>query len=176
MKTVCSFCNTIIKPGETPDDPVSHGVCKPCYDRILAIHRFDIRKFLDQLDAPVFLVDRDVNVLAANALAIAAVKKPVALVNGNICGKVMECINARLPGGCGKTAACPDCTIRNSVNETWATGHVVDRRPATISRRIRNAEERVHFLVSTRKDGDIVLLRLEPAEGIERDLLTVSGK
>ena len=103
MKIVCSFCNTEIRPGTTPDAPVSHGVCTSCYDRILASRRFNIRKFLNMLDAPVFLVDDDVNILAANTLALTTVKKPVALVQGIICGKVLDCINAYLPPGCGKT-------------------------------------------------------------------------
>ena len=166
MRTVCSFCETIISPGTSPDEPVSHGVCRSCYDRILANHGFSIRKFLDMLDAPVFLVDDDVNILAANHLALTTVKKPVSQVIGIICGTVLECINSCLPEGCGKTKSCPDCTIRNSVNETYTTGHAVTRRPALLIRKVSDAEEKVRLLVSTRKDGDIVLLRLELAETV----------
>jgi hypothetical protein len=147
----------------SPGDPVSHGVCPTCYTKIIADYRFNLRKFLDLLDAPVFLVDADVNILAANTLAIAAVSKPVAQVRGNICGNVLDCVNAFLPEGCGRTALCPDCTVRASVNETYATGHPVSRRPAAIKRRNGDGEETLHFLVSTRRDGNIVLLRLEPA-------------
>ena len=166
MKIVCSFCNTVVSPGDAPDAPVSHGVCTSCYNRILASHRFNIRKFLNMLDAPVFLVDDDVNILAANTLALSTIKKPVALVEGIICGKVLECINAYVPPGCGKTTFCPDCTIRTTVNETYATGHGVTRRPANLSRKASETSEDVRLLVSTRKDGDIVLLRLEPAEAV----------
>jgi hypothetical protein len=166
MKTVCSFCNTVIRPGTTPDAPVSHGICKSCYDRILTSHGFNLRKFLNMLDAPVFLVDDDVNILAANTLALATMKKPVAQVQGIICGKVLECINAYLPPGCGKTSFCLDCTIRTAVNETYATGYEVSRRPATLMRKAGETREEVRLLVSTRKDGDIVLLRLEPAEAV----------
>jgi hypothetical protein len=165
MKTVCSFCNTIISPGTSPGAPVSHGICTSCYDRILVAHGFNIRKFLDMLDAPVFLVDADVNILAANSRAIALVKKPVAEIHGNICGKVLACINAPVPDGCGKTRFCPDCTFRNTVSETYATGHAVTRRPAVLHRKAGDTDETVGFLVSTRKDRDVVLLRLEAAEG-----------
>lgn len=51
MKTVCSFCNAVIHEGETPDDPISHGVCKSCYQNILTKHGFNIRKFLDLFEA-----------------------------------------------------------------------------------------------------------------------------
>jgi len=163
MKTICSFCNTVIRPGAVPDDPVSHGVCKSCYNHILASHGFNARKFLDMLDTPVLLVDGDVRILAANRLAIAIVNKPIDQMKGKLGGKILECVNAFLPEGCGKTPFCPDCPIRTSVNETFATGHEVMRRPADLCRKIRNTEEHVHLLVSTRKDGNVVLLRLEPA-------------
>ena len=166
MKTICSFCNTIIRPGTVPDEPVSHGICTSCYNHIRAGFGLDIRKFLDMLDAPVFLVDDDVRILAANALAIAAMKRPFEQMQGKLCGNVLECVNACLPEGCGKTKSCPDCTIRTSVTETWTTGHPVSRRPAVFRRRNSETDERVKLLVSTRKDGDVVLLRLEPAEPV----------
>jgi hypothetical protein len=164
MKKICSFCNAVISQGETPEDPVSHGVCKSCYDSILATHGLNIRKFLDMLDTPVFLVDNDVRVLAANTRALAAAQKPVEQVRGSLGGKVLECMNASLPEGCGKTPFCPDCPIRASVSETYTTGRELTRRPATLCRKIRDGRETVSFLVSTRKEGNVVLLRLEPAE------------
>ena len=164
MKTICSFCNTIINPGTSPDDPVSHGVCQPCYKRIITQYGLDVQKFLNMLEAPVFLVDDDVNILAANTLAIAAIKKPVEMVSGKLCGNVIECVNSLLPGGCGKTPLCPDCGIRSSVNETYRTGKEIIRHPAVIIRRIEGIDETLHILVTTKKDGDVVLLRLELIE------------
>jgi hypothetical protein len=161
MKKMCSFCGTIINPGTSPEAPVSHGVCKSCYTSIMTDHGFNVQKFLDLLDAPVFLVDDDVNILAANSLAIAAVKKPPALVRGNLCGDVIECVNAFLPEGCGKTKFCSDCTIRSTVNETYRTGSQVTRRPADVTLKAGNREEKMHLLITTRKDCDVVLLRLE---------------
>jgi hypothetical protein len=166
MRTICSFCNTLIRSGVSPDEPVSHGICPSCYQRIMTEHGFNARKFLDMLDAPIFLVDGDVNVLAANSLAVAMAKKPIARVRGNICGKVLDCIHTRLPGGCGKTPFCPDCTIRNSVNLTYTTGKPVEKRPAVICRKVNGTEEEVHLIVSTRIDNNIVLLRLEPVEAV----------
>lgn len=161
MKTICSFYNAVIMDGTSPDDQVSHGVCKSCYTRILTEFGFNLKKFLNMLDAPVFLVDEDVNVLAANTLAIAAVNKPMEKTTGHICGDVLECINAFLPEGCGKTPSCLDCTIRTSVNETYKSGTQTTRRPTVIIRKNRDSEEKARLLVSTRKDGDVVLLQLE---------------
>jgi hypothetical protein len=115
-------------------------------------------------DAPVFLVDAEANVLAANTLAVAAVKKPVARVTGKLCGTVLDCINAFLPMGCGKTPECPACTIRSSVNETFETGKPVHDRRAILTRKKNGSPEKVSLLVSTQKDGNVVLLRLEPAK------------
>lgn len=161
MKTICSFCDTIISLETPGDDRVSHGVCKSCYTKILTEHGFNLRKFLNLLDAPVFLVDGDANVLAANRLAAEAVRKPIGTTRKQLCGNVLECINAFLPEGCGKTSGCPDCTVRNSVNETYKYGTQITRRPAVITRQNGSAEETAHLLVSTQKDGGVVLLRLE---------------
>jgi hypothetical protein len=161
MKIVCSFCNSVIVPGKTAGDPVSHGVCPTCFSKIRSDFGFNVRDYLDMLEAPVFLVDSDANVLAANTLAAGAVQKPQELVHGHICGNVLDCINAFLPGGCGKTPDCPDCEVRNAVNETYRTGMKIDNRPADVRRKVCAREETGQLLVSTRKDGDIVLLRLE---------------
>jgi len=166
MRTICSFCKTEIRPGSVPDEPVSHGVCKSCYEQILARHRFNTRKYLDLLDAPVVLVDGDARVLAANALAREFVKTPFAQVRGSLCGIVLECVNAFLPKGCGKTVFCPDCTIRNAVTGTYTTGTPVIGKQAVLNRIVQGREEDLHVIVSTRKDGDVVLLRLEPAQPV----------
>jgi len=162
MKTICSFCNEVVRPGKTPEDPVSHGICKACYNKILAEHGINIRKFLDMLDAPVFLVDNDVNVLAANAKAVEIAGKPLRMVTGNLCGEVFECRNAYLPGGCGKTVYCSGCAIRASVNQTNTTGIPVIRRPAVINRKEEQGGK-TRLYISTKKEGDIILLRVEPA-------------
>ncbi|HXX56051.1 MAG TPA: hypothetical protein VEI81_08130 [Methanoregula sp.] len=157
MKTVCAFCNSIIDNGTSPGEPLNHGICGNCYREILADFGFNLKKFLDLLDAPVFLVDEDASVLAANSLAIEAFGKPVEFSQGRLCGNVIDCINALLPEGCGKTPACPDCGIRNAVNETFRTGKGIDSLPVEVHRKNRKPGR---LLVSTRKDNNIVLLRL----------------
>ena len=116
MKKVCSFCDTVMDPGSSPDEPVSHGICKTCYDRMLRENGLNVMKFLNLMDVPVFLVDHDVNIIEANSRARAFVGKPDSQIRGIICGTVLDCINACMPEGCGKTPFCPDCNIRNSVN------------------------------------------------------------
>jgi hypothetical protein len=162
MKKVCSFCASVISPETYPGEPVSHGVCKSCYDNILAKHGFNARKFLDMLNTPVLLVDDDVRILAANTFALAIVNNSIDQIKGELGGRTLECVNAFLPEGCGKTPFCSDCPIRMSVNETYATGHAVTQRPADLCRKIRDTKENLQLLVSTRKAGNVVLLQLEP--------------
>jgi hypothetical protein len=116
------------------------------------------------LDAPVYLVDADVCVLAANSAAVALAGKPIPQVHNTLCGDVLDCINASLPGGCGKTELCPDCTFRNTVNETFATGRPVMQRLAALVKTTKDKTETLHFLISTWKDGEIVMLRLRPVK------------
>jgi hypothetical protein len=107
------------------------------------------------------LVDKDANVLAANTLATRKLNMAPGQTSGLPCGNVLDCINALLPEGCGKTAACPACMVRSAVTGTWLTGEDITGRPALVTRKNGGAEERSRLLVSTRKDGDVVLLRLE---------------
>jgi PAS domain-containing protein len=167
MKTVCSFCNTIINAGTAADDLVSHGVCPGCYDQILSEFGFNVRKFLDILDAPVFLVDSDVNILAANTPALELVGGTIAEIRGKLCGDVLKCINASRPRGCGRTEYCPDCKFRASVNETWTTGKPVTSRSAILVRKSGDDVREIPFLVSTWKDGNAVLIRLRPVQASE---------
>ena len=132
MKVICTFCNSVVRKTSENPDMISHGVCLSCYREIMRTYRFDVKKYLDMLDAPVFLVDDDVNILAANTQAISLAKKPLAEIKGQICGTVLECINAYLPEGCGKTPQCPDCTIREAVNETYRTETPVTPPPGFI--------------------------------------------
>ncbi len=165
MKTVCTFCNTVIRGENEPDDEVSHGVCPSCYREILTRHGFNARKFLELFDAPVLLVDGDARVLAANHLALVLSGKSAAAMHRQYCGDVLECVNAFLENGCGKTRFCPDCIFRASVTETYATGRPVTDRPATLCRRNADGQEEVRMLVSTRRDNGTVLLRLRRADG-----------
>ena len=165
MKKICSFCSRVIEESTAPDNMVTHGVCTECYDRILVRYGFNVKKFLDQLESPVFLVDTDVRVLAANTLALELGGKQGAAVPGTFCGDVLECINASRPRGCGKTDLCPDCRFRESVNETYSTGLPVHRRVAILVKKDGDILKNIPLLVSTRKDGEVVMLRLEPEQG-----------
>jgi len=162
MKVICSFCNSVISEGVSRDDPIRQDVCATCYNRIFEDYGSDASKFFEYLDDPLFLVDGDARVLSTNSPGAKMAKKPVTLIQGQLCGDVLGCVNASHPSGCGKTDLCPDCTFRNTIRETYTTGKPVTRRPAVLTRKSSDAEEKIPILVSTRKEGHVVLLHLEP--------------
>lgn len=164
MTTLCCFCNAIITPEKSPGEPINHGVCTPCYNRIYSEFGLNVKKFLNMMDAPVFLVDGKANILEANTHALKITGKSSHQVRGVVCGRVLDCINACLHEGCGKTENCPECVIRNAINSTYGTGEPVNNARAIVRRSedIRNKDITVR--VSTKKAGEIILLMLEPFE------------
>ncbi len=164
MKILCAFCDKEILSGddnEGPNEIISHGVCQPCFNHIKATMGVDLYEYLDMLDYPVLLVDDDVTVLAANTKAKAFVGKDIVKIAGNKGGEVFECIHAKEPGGCGKTVHCSGCTIRNSVTETFKTGNIINKKSATICQEIDGITQTIELLISTRKEGDVVILKVE---------------
>ena len=161
MRRVCAWCSaTLIEDGEEAV-PISHGICEPCAGRMLSETRASVREFLEGLVAPVFLVDGGGRIHAANGGARALVGKSNADIEDRLGGDVIECANARLPGGCGKTVHCQACTIRNSVTETLATGTPRLNVPATQDVYTDRGVAQKRFLVSTERAGSMVLLRVE---------------
>jgi hypothetical protein len=73
----------------------------------------------------------------------------------------MECANARLPGGCGKTIHCVGCAIRRAVTHTFLTGKSHLREPAWLDREKDGKVTRLALLVSTEKRESCVLLRID---------------
>jgi hypothetical protein len=163
MTTVCSFCNTTVRPGETRDAPVTHGICKTCYARFRSRHGIEINRYVALLDVPVLIVDNDVTVLDVNIPARQLAEKPESAILGSRAGTVYECRYSHLPGGCGRSVHCSGCAIRISVTETWETGRPVLRRPAVLRRGSAESGETIHFFVSTWKGENAVVLAIEPA-------------
>ena len=99
--------------------------------------------------------------MSANSAARAVVGKELTAIDDRLAGEVFECAHSDLPGGCGKTQHCKACTIRNSVEETLATGVGVERVPAYQSIKTPNGVQQQRFLISTERVGDSVMLRID---------------
>jgi PAS domain-containing protein len=88
-----------------------------------------LAKAFDAMPSPVFVVDEDVRIyeynIAAEAL-LTAEKPEVLRMRG---GQALHCLHHHLEeDGCGRTVACADCVVRNSVNKAFHGGRVVRSR------------------------------------------------
>jgi len=120
---------------------------------------------LDMIPVMLFVVDRDVRVLDANKAAEKVLGKTGDSAIGNPCGDVFRCVNAfEAEGGCGTGAFCPDCVIRNSVQEAYE-GRAVTREYQAMRLQDEKGEKSFHVQVSTTpvevQGEKLVLLTLE---------------
>jgi hypothetical protein len=164
MKSVCAWCHEPLDNGPADGGLISHGICPRCLEFALA-RRTGIHDFLNTIDAPVLAVDGDVRAVGANDAALRLLGKGIAQVQDRLSGEIVECENAALPGGCGRTDHCTGCQIRSSVIHTRATGEPLLRVPAFQHVVTPTGVKTVRFLISTEEvPGGVVLLRIDEAQ------------
>lgn len=164
IRQACYVCG--IELGEpleqnVPGEHISHGVCRKCLDICMAGSGKAMDEFLDSLLVPVIVVDGNVRVVTANALAQELVSKSLEEIGGRLAGEVFECTHSHQPGGCGHTLHCQSCMIRNSVTKTFQTGDPCIRVPACQDLDTFEGPRKVRFLITTEKVGGAVLLRID---------------
>lgn len=161
MRYVCAWRKTELGVRAGDPGPVSHGLCEECKRHLKAEIGVPIRHFLDELGAPVALVDSDGRVKTASAQALALLGKDRSEIEGALGGEVFECVYSREPGGCGGTVHCSGCTVRMLVTDTHRTGRSHVRQPAVLQRDTGSGSRPFDLRISTEKVGDVVLLRIE---------------
>ncbi|MFT3917540.1 MAG: hypothetical protein QM704_26670 [Anaeromyxobacteraceae bacterium] len=103
------------------------------------------------------VVDGDGRVVAANRQAGAALGREPSQLRGLLGGEAMACVYSRLPGGCGKTVHCKDCTIRNTVTKVSKT-----KRPLLHQDAYLRQGDGVHQLrISARPTKEFVEVTIE---------------
>ena len=143
---------------------MTHGICEACANYFFHPRDHSLRGFLNTLTAPVMVVDDDMTMLEANDHALTALGKSRDESVGRRSGEVIECANAKLPGGCGRQVHCAACTLRNSVRETFETGEGFTHVPAWIRVHPDDEQEapgKIRVFISTEKVGNVVLLRFD---------------
>lgn len=174
MRRVCAWCqrefDAAIPPGEADEhDVITHGICEACADFFEANEPKSLRRFLNGFQVPILCFDGNGLVITANDAACSLLDKQPSEVEDCLCGEVMECRHARLPGGCGETTHCLGCTLRRTVVTTWETGHSVVNEPTYIDREVTgDGWRRLHLTVSAEKCNDVVLLRIDDLKEIVR--------
>ncbi len=164
MRLVCSYCRKLIR--ELPSEPagLSHGMCPECdawFGKLWA--GMHLGEYLDDLPAPVMVVDVEGRIVAANARMAAELGRDAREVRGLLGGEAMACAHARLPEGCGSTVHCRECTIRRTVSEVAATGRAVDRVRAYL----RTEAGRRELHISARPIGGAVEITIEGMDAPE---------
>jgi PAS domain-containing protein len=166
MRLVCSYCHATLREERGGrSDLVSHGMCPSCgdhFERLWAGMRMG--EYLDDLPQPVMLVDGDGRVLAANARAAGLLGHDPASPRGLLGGEAMACSHSRLPGGCGRTVHCRECTIRMTVTRVAKTGKATKRVQAFL----KTDHGRVGMVISAKPVGALVQVTVEDADAARK--------
>jgi len=178
MQVICQYCQSPIRSiPETgaEKERISHGVCADCLPRLVRDYGYSLQEFLDVLSAPVLVMQNQGRVLAANQAALTKLDKSQIEISGELTGDVIGCVHAREPGGCTRTVHCQSCVIRSTVARTHETGEPCLGVPAFADVGILSGDERVEFLISTRKQDDVVVLEIVDADESDEPCLTVDS-
>ena len=163
LKHICAWCQQeLVKyKKSSKHDRISHGICETCAENFLNDSPQQLLDYLDDLHIPVLLVDQDGKIIRSNQNASKKIGKKIDQIVGYRGGEVFDCVHANLEGGCGHTIYCSDCTIRQSVNETYSTGNSIINRTAYLTVCREGISRREKILISTEKLGNLVLLKVE---------------
>jgi hypothetical protein len=159
IRVVCCYCKKPVKTLPSESDEVSHGVCDRCLPLMARELGQPMQEFLDELIAPVLVVQDNARVISANAAARKLLRKEQLEICGELAGDVIGCRHAREPGGCGRTQHCKSCAIRQCVTHTLNTGEAC-RKKAFADIGIFNGDKRVRFLIETEKVNSFVRLTI----------------
>ena len=164
MRRICAWCRKELQGVDSQagtENVITHGICRNCRDNILFQLGVELEAYLDSLQVPIVLVNREGIVVSVNNQAKTMLCKDLAEIKGYKGGEVFECAYARLPEGCGNTTHCSGCTIRRTVMETYGTGKSFLRVPATLNQNSPEDPKETDLLISTERIAELVLLRID---------------
>ncbi len=160
MKTVCAWCASVISLGDDSNNLLtSHGICAPCRAILVTdeAQGQSLQAFIDTIPVPIVVLDGSLSPVCTNKSG----RETFHLLDEELThftlGEVVECDNARLPEGCGRTVHCSGCVLRKTVTDTYATGHQVSMVPATL----KAGDQNISCYVSAVKVGDCVVVKLD---------------
>lgn len=120
---------------------------------------------LDTIPSPILLVDEDVQILGYNLAGSQMLGQNPEIVIRHRAGEILHCLHAtETTDGCGRSKACQDCLVRNSVYESLRGQRVV-RRKFKMVLRTEGLSREIYLLVTTApfnfQSNSLVLLILE---------------
>jgi PAS domain-containing protein len=124
-----------------------------------------LKQVLDAIPSFVFIVDKDVRVLASNTAANTFFGAHPEAHLQPLCGDYLRCVNAPPANkNCGHSQHCPECVVRNAVNAA-VTGQPTVRKLHRMQLRLHGAESEIWFLITANPlesdQGDRYMLVLE---------------
>ena len=161
MKVVCAWCKKLLVDDPTGDTRISHGICEDCLRKMQGETAVSLTDFLNDLEFPVLVADRDWVVIEANRAAGKILGKSGAGLKQTRGGVAIECYYAGLPEGCGKTPQCRGCTLRQNITDTYADGQPRYGVYAQQQVVTGDAPRMVQFRFSTQKIGEMVMFAIE---------------
>lgn len=166
MQLVCSYCRSPMGEQEPYEDTrISHGMCAGCAAHFQRQWRgLSLQEYLDELDAPILILDANRRVLAANRLTQGLLGRSTQDLRGLLPGEATECVHSRRPGGCGGTLHCRTCAIRKALLEARDTGRPVERVPA----RLERDDVAIDLFVSARPESGCIRLVIDEVVATER--------
>ena len=166
MKVVCAWCKKLLVDDPTGDTRISHGICEDCLRRMQGETAVSLTDFLNDLEFPVLVTDRDWVVIEANRAAGKILGKSVTGMKQARGGVVIECYYAGLPEGCGKTPQCRGCALRQNIIDTHADGQPRYGLYAQQKVMAGDAPRMVQFRFSTQKIGEMVMFAIEEVKDL----------
>ena len=165
MNKTCAWCNENLMPNEdyTSEGDISHGICTQCAIKLTSSNPRTAKKLLRLVREPVFVIDSDGIMKAANDSGLKMLGKDTDEIEDVLGGDAFECSYASLEGGCGNTEHCKTCTIRNAVMDTLSTGKGYSNIPAFQSINTSEGPKILRFYISTEKVEECILLRIDKA-------------
>lgn len=163
MKKVCAWCKKELNGAKEDSNQgvITHGMCSLCalkFTQDIQRSTFEILNFLEE---PVFILGPDGVIRGTNKSALKLLGENQKSSKDKLFGEAFECKYSKEEGGCGRTVHCSTCTIRNILIETLSTGKSFEKIPAFQLVETPDGEIVQHYLISTERVGDSILLRID---------------
>jgi hypothetical protein len=164
IRYICAECQIELRPPVQLDEEqehVSHGLCRSCMAKAMNQLGLSLSDYLNELRQPVLVIDKNARVITVNGPGQRALRKTLPEIAGYLGGEVFGCVHAEEPEGCGGTLHCLSCVIRNTVEDTYKTGHAHLNVPACQDLDTLSGPRLTRFVISTEKIADLVVLKIE---------------
>jgi hypothetical protein len=165
---VCAWCKKILGTNEeyASEGDITHGICSPCAIKVSAFEPRTVKRILEFVQEPVFVIDSEGVIKTANRSGLEMLGKEMIEIENEFGGDAFECSYAGMEGGCGNTVHCKTCAIRNTVMDTLAAGSGYKNVPAFQSINTSDGTKILRFLISTERVEGYILLRIDEVTDI----------